>query len=85
MYIQNEKQPMKNKQEKFYRLTIKDRTTNTAEAEPLAFHTESAALDRAYKIMETYGGIGGMTQVHDSYILWNEDDTTSVEVNTILI
>jgi hypothetical protein len=76
---------MKNKQETFYRLTIKDTANNITEDEPLAFHTESAALDRAYKIMEQHGGIGCMTQVNNSYILWNEDDNTVIEVNPILI
>jgi hypothetical protein len=76
---------MKKKQETFYRLTIKDTANNITEDEPLAFHTESAALDRAYKIMETYGGIGCMTQVNNSYILWNEDDNTVIEVKPILI
>jgi hypothetical protein len=35
--------------------------------------------------MEEHGGIGCMTQVNKSYILWNEDDNTVIEVNPILI
>ena len=76
---------MKNTRETFYRLTIKDTTNNIIEDEPLAFHTESAALDRAYKIMEEHGGIDGIVNADGRFVLWNNEDSTVIEVNPILI
>ena len=76
---------MKNTQETFYRLTIKDTANNITEDEPLAFHTESAALDRAYKIMEEHGGIDGIVNADGRFVLWNNEDSTVIEVNPILI
>ncbi len=75
---------MKKKQETFYRLTIKDTVNNTSQEQPLAYHTESAALDSAYKILDNDGGIGGIIQSEGRYILWSDKDTV-IEVNTILI
>ena len=85
MYIQNEKQPMKNKQETFYRLTIKDLVNDTSEEQPLAYHTESAALNSAYHLLEERGGIGSMLQVESTYMFWSSDNTLQVDVNPILI
>jgi hypothetical protein len=75
---------MKKKQETFYRLTIKDTANNTSQEQPLAYHTESAALDSAYKILDADGGIGGIIQSEGRHILWSDGDTV-IEVNTILI
>ena len=75
---------MKNKQETFYRLTIKDLVNDTSEEQPLAYHTESAALDSAYKILDNDGGIGGIKQSEGRHILWS-DNWTLIEVNPILI
>ena len=75
---------MKKKQETFYRLTIKDTLSNTSQEQPLAYHTESAALDSAYKILDEDGGIGGIIQAEGRYILWSDKDTV-IEVNPIQI
>jgi hypothetical protein len=76
---------MKNKQETFYRLTIKDNITNTNESQPLAYHTQSAALDSAYHLLEERGGVSDVENVDSSYILWSEDNSLRVEINPILI
>ena len=76
---------MKKKQETFYRLTIKDTANNITEEQPLAYHTESAALNSAYKIMEEHGGIDGIVNTDGHFVLWNNDEHTVIEVNPILI
>jgi hypothetical protein len=76
---------MKKKQETFYRLTIKDNITNTNESQPLAYHTQSAALDRAYNLLEERGGIGSMLQVNCDYMFWSQDNTLQIDVKPILI
>jgi hypothetical protein len=76
---------MKKKQETFYRLTIKDNITNTNESQPLAYHTQSAALDRAYNLLEERGGIGSMMQVNCDYMFWSQDNTLQIDVKPILI
>jgi len=81
----NEKQPMKKKQETFYRLTIKDIANNITEEQPLAYHTESAALNSAYNLLEERGGIGSMMQVNCDYMFWSQDNTLQIDVKPILI
>ena len=71
--------------EMFYRLTIKDSLNNTTEPQPLAYHTESAALDSAYHIMEKHGGIEHIDTTWYNKTLWNEDMSFGVEVGKILI
>ena len=76
---------MKNKQETFYRLTIKDLVNDTSEEQPLAYHTESAALNSAYNLLEERGGIGSMMQVNCDYMFWSQDKTLRIDVKPILI
>jgi hypothetical protein len=76
---------MKKKQETFYRLTIKDTANNITEEQPLAYHTESAALNSAYNLLEERGGVSDVENVDSSYILWSEDNSLRVEINPILI
>lgn len=72
-------------QETFYRLTIKDAINNIDGPQPLAYHTQSAALNRAYHMLEERGGVSDVKSVGSSYILWSEDDSLRVEINPILI
>jgi hypothetical protein len=78
---------MKKKQETFYRLTIKNSIDNIHEEymEPLAYHTESAALNSAYNLLEERGGIGSMMQVNCDYMFWSQDNTLQIDVKPILI
>jgi hypothetical protein len=76
---------MKKKQETFYRLTIKDTANNITEEQPLAYHTESAALNSAYNLLEERGGIGSMMQVDCDYMFWSQDNTLQIDVKPILI
>jgi len=71
--------------ETFYRLTIKDKVNNTNEPQPLAYYTQSAALDSAYRIMEQHGGIEWIDNAGSNISLWNDCKTFGVEVNPILI